>query len=326
MAGTSLKTVSRVINDEGSVSPDAIARVRAAANTLNYRPNMTAGSLRRRDRRTRTIALMLENVANPFSAAIHRVISDVAHERSVDVMAASVEESEDREKELVLSFAARGVDGIIAVPTGGDQSHFQVERDAGISLVFLDRHPRGIAGDVVLSTNVRGSKEAVGHLITHGHKRIAFLGDAEWIATAADRNAGYRAALAAAGISVDESLVKFGCIDTESALSAATELLALADPPTAIFASHVFSTLGAAQALHRANLHHDVALVGFDDIATAEIVSPGLTLVSQDITTLGRRAADRLFARIDGDAAPYAIEEIPTRLIVRGSGEIRPRR
>jgi len=165
LAGVSLKTVSRVVNGEPFVSPEVISRVQDAAQRLNYRPNLTASSLRRADGRTRTVGLLLENVANPFSAALHRAIEDVARERGVVVLAGSVDEDPVRERELVTAFSNRRVDGLIVVPSGGDQSYLAAERSAGTALVFVDRPPQFLDADVVLVANRAGAEAATTHLI-----------------------------------------------------------------------------------------------------------------------------------------------------------------
>src|ERR671930_1278190 len=156
LSGVSLKTVSRVINGEPTVAPHLAARVRRAAATLDYRPNLTARNLRSSDRRTRTIGVLLENAANPFSSALHRAVEDVAGERGVAVFAGSVDEDPRRERELALALVERRVDGMIIVPAGDDQSYLANEQRAGISLVFADRPPHLLRADAVLSDNRGG--------------------------------------------------------------------------------------------------------------------------------------------------------------------------
>ncbi|MGH2895701.1 MAG: LacI family DNA-binding transcriptional regulator, partial [Solirubrobacteraceae bacterium] len=134
LAGVSLKTVSRVINAEPSVAPDLVARVTRAAAALDYRPNLTARSLRSSDGRTRTIGVVLEDVANPFSSALHRAVEDLARARGIAVFAGSVDEDPDRERALTSALIARRVDGLIIMPTGDDQSYLVNEQRAGLNL------------------------------------------------------------------------------------------------------------------------------------------------------------------------------------------------
>jgi LacI family transcriptional regulator len=144
------------------------------------------------------------------------------------------------------------------------------------------------------------------------------------IATAAWRYRGYTDEVEAQGVGVDPRLARLDLRGIESAESAATELLSAPQPPTALFAGQNLLTIGAYRALRRLGLHHTVALVGFDDFLLADLLEPGITVVAQDPAALGRAAAERLFLRIDGDRSPSLHEVIPTRLIARGSGEVKP--
>lgn len=120
LAGVSLKTVSRVVNDEGGVCDDLVARVRKAADQLDFRPHLGASTLRRTDGKTRTIGLLVHDVANSFYSALHRGVEDVAWERGVQVLTASVADDPDRERGVILGLTARRVDGIIVTPTHSD--------------------------------------------------------------------------------------------------------------------------------------------------------------------------------------------------------------
>jgi LacI family transcriptional regulator len=326
LAGVGLKTVSRVINGEPGVSPELTARVRDAADRLDFRPNLGARSLRRAGGKTATIGLLLEDVSNPFSAAIQRAIENVARSRGVAVFSASVDEDPERERALVSAFVARRVDGLVMVPAGRDQSYLLNEVRAGLSLVFVDRAPAYLDGDVVLAANQSGAEDAVRHLVERGHRRIAYLGDLLTISTARDRHAGYEAGLRAAGIPIDPDLVRHDLHDSDLADAAAADLLRRREPPTAIFASQNLVTIGAVRALRSAGRQHDVALVGFDEVPLADLLEPGLTVVAQDVLEIGRLAAEQLFRRLDGDRSPTVRQVVPTRLIPRGSGEVAPGR
>jgi LacI family transcriptional regulator len=323
-AGVSLKTVSRVVNGEAGVSPALATRVQAAIEALDYRPNIGASTLRRSDRRTATIGLLLEDVGNPFSASLHRAVEDEARPRGVQVLTGSLDEDPIRERELARAFTMRRADGLILAPASPDQSYLKVDVEAGTPVVFVDRSPVGLAADAVLTTNVTGATEAVGHLVSHGHRRIACLGDYARIATAADRHRGYRNALDDRGLPYDRALVVRDLHDSTAAEAAVMALLRQPDPPTALFTSQNLVTIGAVRALRRLGRHHDVALVGFDDFPLADLLEPGVTVVSQNPALMGQTAARALFARIDGDTEPPREHWIPTTLIRRGSGEIRP--
>jgi LacI family transcriptional regulator len=316
-AGVSLKTVSRVVNGETTVAADLAARVRAAVESLHYRPHIGASMLRRNDRRTQTIGVLLEDVANPFSAAVHRAIEDEARERSVHVLTGSLDEDPQRERDLARAFAQRQADGLVLAPAGSDQRYLASVGD--LPIVFIDRPANGFAGDSVLATNVDGAADAVRHLIAHGHRRIAYLGDHVRIWTARSRYQGYLAAVTEAGLT---PLGAHELHDPATAAAATTALLERKDPPTALFAGHNLITVGAIRALRRLGRQHEIALVGFDDLPLADLLEPAVTVIAQDPTAMGRTAAHALFERIDGTAGPPREFRIRTTLVPRGSGEL----
>lgn len=324
LADVSFKTVSRVVNDESGVSPVLEQRVRRAIAQLDFRPNAGARNLRRSDQRTGSIGLLLDDVSNPFSAAVARAVEDEAVPRGVVVFSASLDEDPARERALARQFGARHVDGLLLAPAGADQSHLAAELRAGTAIVCVDREPHNLPVDSVLATNTIGAAEAVRHLAAAGHRRIAFLGDRRTIPTARERFAGYRDALEALGLPLDPSLVVYDVRTPAEADGVVTSLLGRADPPTALFTAQNRVTIGAVRALRRLGLEQVVAVVGFDDFLLADLLSPAITVVAQDPAAIGSIAARLLFARINGDATPPQLRLVPTVLIRRGSGEIPP--
>jgi LacI family transcriptional regulator len=324
LAGVSLKTVSRVVNREAGVSGDLRERVERAVERLDYTHNLTASNLRRSHGRTGVVGALVQDVSNSFSVGLLRSLEDAARERQCVVLGASIDEEADRERALVADLVARRVDGLILMPSTVDQSYLASEVRAGLPTVFVDRPPRGVESDSVLVDNRRGAREAVAHLVSGGHTRVAALVDLTSIPTAAARLRGYEAALKAAGVKPDPALVVIGLRTTEEAQEALTAMMARPDPPTAVFACRNILSIGAIRALRELGLSHEVALVGFDDFPLADLMTPSLTVVRQDVREIGRQAAERLFARIEGDTSPpHRIVSIPT-LVVRGSGEIPP--
>jgi LacI family transcriptional regulator len=324
LADVSVKTVSRVINGEPGVSEELTSRVRAAIDRLDYRPNLTASTLRRSDGRTAAIGLLLEDVANPFSSVLHREIENFALSRGVLVFAGSSDEDQERERELVAEFISRRVDGLIIVPASHDHSYLLNEHRAGTGMVFVDRPAEFLDADSVLTDNAAGSRTGVGHLIARGHRRIAYLGDLQSIATAALRYRGYVDELSSHKLEVTTDLVRLNVRGIENAESTVSELLSSAQPPTAIFTGQNLLTIGAYRALRKLRLQHLVALVGFDDFELADMLEPGVTVMAQDPAAMGRAAAEILFRRIDGDRSASIHTVVATRMIARGSGEIKP--
>ena len=324
LAGVSLKTVSRVVNREAGVSDDLRERVERAVERLDYTHNLTASNLRRSHGRTGVVGALVQDVSNSFSVGLLRSLEDAARERQCVILAASIDEETDRERALAADLVARRVDGLILMPSTVDQSYLASEVRAGLPTVFVDRPPRGVESDSVLVDNRRGAREAVAHLVSGGHTRVAALVDLTSIPTAAARLRGYEAALTAAGVKPDPALVVIGLRTTEEAQEALTAMMARPDPPTAVFACRNILSIGAIRALRELGLSHEVALVGFDDFPLADLMTPSLTVVRQDVREIGRQAAERLFARIEGDTSPpHRIVSIPT-LVIRGSGEIPP--
>lgn len=320
VAGVSLSTVSRVVNGSPPVAPDLAAKVERAVEMLGYRHNHTAGTLRRADGLSASIGLILGDVSNPFFSGIHRGVEDVARTRSVVTFAGSSDEDPERERELTEAVLARRVDGMIITPAAGDHTHLLRDVNAGIALVFVDRPPGFIDADTVLSDNRGGADAAVTHLIERGHRRIAFVGYPPELFTAVERLAGYRDAIARAGL---EEIVRH-LEHASDAYELTIDLLRGSDAPTALFTTQNLLTIEVVRALHHIDRQRTVALVGFDDILLAAAIEPAVTVVAQDPHALGRTAAELLFSRLDGYAGPSRREILPVPLIARGSGEIPP--
>ncbi|WP_197683928.1 LacI family DNA-binding transcriptional regulator [Allokutzneria albata] len=315
-AGVGVMTVSRVINGAVGVRPSTAERVREAITRLGYQLNHAASTLRRRHHGSMVIALLVDDIANPFYAALAGAVEEEAREHGFTVLFGSAKEDLQRERELVQAFTARRVDGLIAVPTDTE-----MWRDAltSVTVVFVDRPANGLPVDSVLVDGRSAAERGVRHLLEHGHTRIGYLGDLASIWTAQQRLQGYRDAL---GEAFDPELVQQGLRDAASAERAARELLGSARPPTALFAANDLITIGAVRAV--AECGEGTAVVGFDDIVLADRLSPPLTVLAQDPVEIGTTAARLLFARLDGDDTPRREVVLPATLVVRGSGESRP--
>ncbi|MEU2073461.1 MULTISPECIES: LacI family DNA-binding transcriptional regulator [unclassified Streptomyces] len=317
-AGVGLKTVSRVVNGEPGVTPDTERRVQEAIEALGFRRNDSARVLRKG--RTATVGLVLEDLADPFYGPLSRAVEEVARAHGALLINGSSAEDPAREQELALALCARRVDGLIVIPAGDDHRYLEPEIRAGVATVFVDRPAGLIDADAVLSDSFGGARDGVAHLIAHGHRRIGFIGDRPGIHTASERLRGYRTAMEDAGLPVDDSWVSPGSTEPERVRKAVREMLDAPEPVTALFAGNnrVMVTVVRALAGHP----RPVALVGFDDMELADLL--GVTVIAQDAAALGRTAAERLFARLDGvDDAPERVV-LGTTLLARGSGEIPP--
>jgi LacI family transcriptional regulator len=324
LAGVGIATVSRVVNGKPGVAPELTERVERAAEMLGYRHDLTASSLRRADRRTDTLGLVLEDAANPFSAALHRAVEDAAAARGVLVLAGSSDEDPARERGLVKTFAARRVDGLVVVPSGQANADLDAFRRNGTPIVCVDRAVTADQVDTVTVDNRAGVRDAVRRLHSSGHHRIAFLGDLATIWTAEERHAGFVEGLAETGSTLLPALVRRGLHGVAPAEQATRELLALPQPPTAILSAQNLLTVGARRVLQDLTMQHVVALIGFDDLPLADLLEPGVSVITQDPTAIGREAAQLLFGRIDGEDGPARHRVLPTRYLARGSGELPP--
>lgn len=196
------------------------------------------------------------------------------------------------------------------------------ELRSGTRVVFIDRPPVKLDADVVLLDNMGEARIDVEDLIAEGHRRIAFIGDVSGIFTTAERLLSYRKALAQAGLPSDPPLIRLGVHDAGAAETAVCELLTLPEPPTALFSGNNRITVGVLRVLGHTGL--GLGLIGFDDLELGELLARPVTVVAYDAADLGRRAAELLAERLAGDDSPPRRVVMPTALIVRGSGEVKP--
>ena len=318
-AGVSLKTVSRVINDEPGVAVATAARVGDAIDELGFQRNDLARSLRQ-GVSSSTLGLVIEDVANPFYSAIAQAVEAAARERGYLLITASCEEDPERERELVNALLRRRVDALLLVPASREHSYLAGDTP----VVFLDRPPAGLEADCVLLDNFGGARTAVEHLLAHGHRRIAMVGDSEDLFTAAERLAGYRHALEAAGVPVRERADPARHARRRPGRAgrgrAARARRPTADPPRCSPATTATRSAPCAPCAPPP----PVALVGFDDFELADLLATPATVVRHDSQRMGAHAAALAFARLDGGDHPPRQVIVPTELVVRGSGEIPP--
>ncbi len=321
-ADVSFKTVSRVVNREGGVSEELRNRVEAAIVKLGFRLDQRARGLRKVDGQPVTIGFVLVDLSNPFFSAVFRGIEEVAIKRECLVLAGSTEGSIDRERQLIDTFVGRRVDGLIVVTSDPDTRALVQEIDRGTPVVFLDIEPDLDSVDLVRSDHFAGTAALAEHLLAGGHTDIAYFGDDQRIYSAKLRLDGFLSAMDRAGITVADHRLVTASRNEEEWREIVVDNLNTHPHPTAVLSAQNFVTVGASRALHDLGLHHSIAQVGFDDVELGDIVEPAITVVTQRPRFLGRRAAEIVFSRLDGDSGPPKRQVIPVSLLRRGSGEI----
>ncbi|GGS71496.1 LacI family transcriptional regulator [Nonomuraea spiralis] len=315
-AGVSLKTVSRVVNQEPHVRASLQQRVHDSINVLGFRRNEAAARLAR-GATMLTLGLVMENISNEFYARLAAAVEAAAAGHEALVVFGSYEERPDKERMLIESMHARGVDALIVVPSPAD--HGWLAEHGGLRTVFVDRVPRGLdRADVVMLDDERGGRAATEHLLARGHRRVALVSDDEGLSSVHDRAVGYRAALREAGVAVDEGLVVRGVFEPGRVSYEVGRLLGLPDPPTAFFATNNRAAIGVLRALRERP--ERPAYVGFDDFALADVFSPGVTVVRYDIGRLARAAVELLLSPV---REPRRVR-VPVEIVARGSGELPP--
>ncbi len=319
-AGVAPITVSRVINNSGYVSQETRARVEAAIAALRYVPNTLARSLR--FKKTRVLALIVTDITNPFWTTVARGVEDVANAHGFSLILCNTDEDEAKQDAYLQVLLQKRVDGFILVPARSVADPVLTIRAQNVPVVVLDRQIPGVAVDVVRSDSEGGAYRLVTYLLALGHRHIATLSGPPTISTAVDRVAGYRRALAEAGLPPEAAMVFYGAYDIESGYQNALRALKSTPRPTALFAANNFIAIGALRALEEAGLRvpDDIALVCFDDVPLWLQITPFFTMASQRAYVMGQRATELLLERLAG---PDMVEPreivLPVDIVIRKS-------
>lgn len=318
-AGVSRQTVSRAINNKGEISPATLKRVMEAVQELGYRPSGVARGLA--TQRTYTVGLVVPDITNPFFPEIARGVQDVARSEEYSVFLCNTDESPEEELQVLYSLAAQPVDGIILCGSriGDDDLAAFVDRYRPLVVLngFLE-HP-GVS--LILVDNHQGAKLAVDYLADQGHVAIGMLAGPVTSPSSAQRVEGFCQAMAARNLPVPEDWILSGPPTIEGGYEAAYHLLTQHPQVTAIFAYNDLRALGAIQACRELGrrVPAQCAIVGFDDIRMAALVSPSLTSVRVDKYHLGQQAMSRLLAMLDEPDAAFPPICIDVELVIRES-------
>ena len=326
--GVSVATVSRALNGSPEVSDTTRDRILRLARELDYTPSAAARTLVRR--RSHVVGVILEtgpghpDLLHPFFQEVLVGLQHGAGERGYDLLLFASDQPGNGfggSHSYVRRAEHHGVGGVVVMGFDGDHPEMRKLIAAGVPCMAVDSDLGGPRCGYVASDNHDAAAEAVAHLHGLGHRRIATIAGPLATRPAAERLAGYRDALARFGLEGRDDYVCEGDFYAESGYEAARTLLALDEPPTAIFAASDMMAAGVLQAAHERGVAvpDELAVVGFDDIAVAALLQPPLTTVRQEMEELGRAAAEGLVRMIEDPDAPAPRVQVPARLVVRAS-------
>ena len=317
-AGTSLSTASRALSGRGYVAAAVRRRLFEAADQLGYVPDASAQTLKQRT--SRAIGVVVSDLSDSFYAQVVVGVEQTLRDAGYQVVLVTDNKDSAREVTVARTFLALRTPGVIITPVGSEAT--TLLRLQGVTVVEVDRQLAHDGCDAVILDNEQAAIDAMSHILALGHERIGLLTvGTDWTSDAG-RQRGYRTALERAGLPFDDALVvKATPHDSESLIERRIRELLGQQGLTAIFAADNVLTVRAWRVLHRAGLRlpDDMSLVGFDDAAWMDMVTPGITVVAQPALDLGRRAASLLLRRMESRDLPPAVERLHAGLVVRGS-------
>lgn len=304
-AGVSTATVSRVLRgEEGASSVQTRARVLACAAELGYIVNSVASSMR--SRQTRTVGLIIADVANPWFGQLAAGVESVLGPAGFSVILANTNNSVERERGAVQTLLQQQVDALVVASSSPDGEHLRGAVSRGTRVVLVDAELPGLDVDSVTIDNEAAARAATRHLLEAGHEDIAIVAGGPGPASDRARLDGYTHALAERGVTLRPEYVRTGSATFDGGHAAVAGLLALRRRPSAILATNNLMTVGALVAIADAGLRvpGDVSIVGIDDMEWYPIASPAITAVYESATEMGRRAAERLLLRLRRQRQP----------------------
>jgi len=326
--GLSTSTVSRALRDSYEISPETKQMVLEYAKQINYRPNPIALSLK--ERRSRSIGVIISEIANSFFSQIINGIESIAYSKGYNVIISQSRESYEREVINVDFLSSRSVDGfIISVSTETkDFTHITDLYERGLPIVFVDRMIESVDTHKVIADNFKGAYEATTHLIKNGYKRIAHLANSEYLSITKERAAGYHKALADAGMEFNENHLQHclhGGMIYDEVDSAMNELMNQKHKPDAIFASADKLTTNCMRYCRAKGIviPDHLAVVGFSNLDLTELLSPSLSVVRQPAFEMGEVSAELLIKTIESKrpVQEYETRILPAELFIRDSSQ-----
>jgi LacI family transcriptional regulator len=317
-ADVSIFTVSAVINRTAFVSEELTKRVEEAIRTTGYKPNAVARSLKTGT--TKTIGIAVGDITNPFYTDVVAVAQQVLQRNGYAMMLCCSDRSDVQQEDHIALLRDRMVDGLIIAPTGRDEVLRKSLAHVAIPVVLIDRTTEAIECDSVTLDNRTAVLDAMGYLMSLGHRRIGFIAGSLESFTGRERLAGYHSALVDAGIEPQEDLIQRGSYRADDAYNATLRLLTSVDRPTAIFSSNNLMLIGVMKALRDLGLRcpDDVSIASLDDFPWSDAFEPRLTTVAQPVRIIGEQAANLMLERLDG-----RFTGPPRKVVLRGELHIR---
>jgi LacI family transcriptional regulator len=293
-ARVSTYTVSSVLNQSARVSPELTKRVLKAVRDLDYTMNALARSLPMRQ--TRTVGMLIPDIANPFYAKVVRGVEDKLREAGYSLLLGNTYNRVDEQSRYVALFRSRQVDALLLFVCAGDDPELRSFLSKGKPVVFVGRKPIGLEADSVSADNRRGTEMAVAHLLGKGHRRVALLNGQRGLSSTKDRTDGWRRALRAAKLGAPAALHAWGDWTADGGYLAAWRFLQQAEPPTAVFAANFLMMTGVLKLLQEQGLAcpRDVEVMSSDDSEWLDVFQPPVSTVVQPSYDMGAEAA-RLF-------------------------------
>lgn len=319
LAGVSIQTVSAVVNNKPEITEETRSRVLAAIEQLNYQPYLGARSLR--TRQTRTIALVVSNIASVAIAAMASAAEAHAHAFGYSLILYNTHNDVERETSYFKAAARQWLDGIVFIPAMGQLGRLDILQAAGIPSVAIDRIPNDYDGPAVMLDNLKAGRLAGEHLLGLGHRRVAHIGGPKGLRLARERFGGFQQALEAWNLEPHSCVREEGIFNCQSGYLAMQRLLACRPQPTAVFAANDLMAIGAMRAVDEAGLcvPQDISIVGVDDIEVAAFQTPPLTTIQQPFTQLATCGVQLLLEILAGKELAHPQIVIEPTLIVRQS-------
>jgi len=317
--GLSLGTISKFING-GTVLEKNKIIIRQAIEKMDFKVNELARGLK--TSKTMTIGVLIPSLENIFCTCVVSNIENILLKKGYSTIICDYQDNSLLEKEKLNFLMNKRVDGIIIVPLSEIKEEIEKILQSKIPIILIDRMLESSLCDMVLVDNLNASYEAVEHLIVNEHKRIGIISGPKEVYTAQERLKGYVRVHEDYSMSIDDELVKYGDYKLESGYEKLIEFLAMDSPPTAVYVTNYYMTLGAMIAINEKNLRipEDLSIIGFDNLEMARIFKPALSIVVQPMKQIAETSANLLLKRLSGDYNGFPhIERLKAKVLLQQS-------